>query len=164
MAKPDKVIFLDIDGPMISNTGLMLNRCASFSQTLDSQAVDVLHAILGASGAKLVFNTTHNSLFFSGVLDGTSYSTPGLRQRFVDAGFENHFHEHPQTVFPNINRYDSITHWLTNHKTEHMLWVALDDVEMPNKRCCLVDPNYGIGIKEFNFCAQYLMYKPKHIL
>ena len=60
----DKIIFLDIDGPMIPYTSFLFNPHASFDQVLDDRCCRVLHKIIEASGAKIVFNTTHNTMLY----------------------------------------------------------------------------------------------------
>lgn len=157
--KPDKVIFLDIDGPMIPYTSFLFNVKASFDQILDERCCKVLRLIIDNSGAKIVFNTTHNTMLDRQVNRKGVENTPGLIQRFVDAGFGDDIHEALHTDYPNVNRLDAINNWLQKNQTPNMLWVALDDAKIDHKRAFLVHPDHGIGIDAYNHCANYLMFK-----
>lgn len=150
---PDKVIFLDIDGPMIPYTSFLFNNMASFDQELDTRCVAVLRKIIDASGAKIVFNTTHNRHLHQE--DGF----PGLINQFVAAGFGDDLHEDMHTVYPDVDRLTAINEWLDRNKTDNMLWVALDDVKIDHKRAFLVNADHGIGIDAYNHCAKWLMFK-----
>ena len=80
--------------------------------------------------------------------------TPGLRQRFLDAGFtKDQFHEDDHTVYPGVDRLTAINEWLARNKTDQMLWVALDDVKIDHKRAILVDFDAGLTLREYNEAA-----------
>lgn len=164
MSKPEKIIFLDIDGPMIPNTSFLFDRHASWRQVLDDRCIKVLHKILEKSEAKIVFNTTHNLMLEErGEIGDTTY-TPGLLQRFYDAGFKDYIHKHHSTQYPSISRYDAIIDWRERHSKEQDLWVAFDDVKIDHKRAYLTNPDLGIGFGEYNHAAKYLMFKGFSVL
>ena len=149
------VIFLDIDGPIIPYTSFLFNAHASWEQELDQRCCRVLHKIIGASGAKIVFNTTHNTMLHP--RDGDSI--PGLIPQFEAAGFGPHLHEVVHTVYPHVDRLTAIMDWLHNNGKDRQ-WVALDDVKIAHERAYLTDADLGIGFAEYNHCAQWLGFKP----
>lgn len=146
-----KIIFLDIDGPMIPMTSYIFNRNASWQQELDSRSVEILHHIVKKSGAYIVFNSTHSRMLEADL----AVNSPGLIQRFKDAGFSNYLHMDICTKYPDIPRLKAIEEWLSRHP-EVTRWVALDDAEILDERAFLVNPNYGIGFNEVQHCFYYL--------
>lgn len=147
----DKVIFLDIDGPMIPYTSFLFNTYASFDQALDDRCCRVLQKIIDASGAKIVFNTTHNTMLYPSEM----YNCPGLINQFEAAGFGTHIHETICTSYPGLDRRTCIMQW------QHMNgfdgdWVAIDDAKIDHERAYLTDADLGIGIGEYNHCAKWL--------
>ncbi|PHS02822.1 MAG: hypothetical protein COA78_20490 [Blastopirellula sp.] len=162
----DKIIFLDIDGPMIPTTSILLDRNASWSQTLDGRCVRVLHLILKKSGAKVVFNSTHNRMLYDEpegllkIMEEDGVSSPGLVKRFIDAGFEDYLHSEVCTIYPDLDRLAAINLWLSeNGSTEDTLWVAFDDVFLNDDRAYLTSYSLGIGSGEYNHAAFYLGFK-----
>ena len=151
----DKIIFLDIDGPMIPYTSFLFNPHASFDQVLDDRCCRVLHKIIEASGAKIVFNTTHNTMLYP--TDG--YKTPGLINQFEAAGFGPHIHETLCTSYPSYDRKTCIMEWLHKNSSKDRQWVAIDDVKIDHERAYLTDADLGIGIGEYNHCAKWLGFK-----
>lgn len=154
-----KIIFLDIDGPMIPSTSFLMDTPLgnpSYEQILDDRCVMVLHKIIKDTGAKIVFNTTHNQNLYS--TDETSGGwLPGLVGQFEKAGFKDHIHQHNCTKYPHYDRLTCIKVWLRSQPIEEDIrWVALDDVKMLDKRCYLVNEEYGIGISAYEHCLYWL--------
>jgi len=110
MGKPDKIIFLDIDGPMIPATKYLDDRMASFNQNLDERCVMVLKKIIEKSDAQIVFNSTHSNM-----LELTKNKTtgevvwPGLVDQFIKAGFNGDIHPSVSTEYPQIG-YTGFNH------------------------------------------------------
>lgn len=149
----EKIIFLDIDGPMIPNTSFLFHKNPSFDQILDDRCIAVLKKIIEKSGAKIVFNTSHNRLLFP------SKIAPGLHKRFLEAGFGENLHEYYHTTYPDVGRLTAIRHWLHEYGTPNLLWVAFDDIPIDHKRAYLTDSNLGIGWGEYQHSARYLQFK-----
>ena len=152
---PDKIIFLDIDGPMIPYTSFLFNTHASFDQELDDRCVKVLRKIIDASGAKIVFNTTHNTMLYPSETD----TVPGLINQFTKVGFAADIHPTVCTIYPDVDRKTAILRWLNENGSEGRKWVVLDDVEIRDVRAYLTDADLGIGIGEYNHCAEWLEFK-----
>lgn len=151
----EKVIFLDIDGPMIPYTSFLFNVHASFDQELDTRCIKVLKKIIEESNAYIVFNTTHNRMLYPSQQD----KIPGLINQFEQHGLGDRIHKTVCTVYPDTDRLTAIRHWLSSNNPDAN-WVALDDVKINHDRACLVDADLGIGMREYNHCAQWFGYKP----
>jgi len=150
---PQKIIFLDIDGPMIPDTSFLFNVNCSFEQELDERCVKILRRIVDDSKAKIVFNSTHNAALY----ESTHYV--GLLKRFVEAGFKDDIHETLCTAYPEITRMEAITKWLSDYGEDQCLWVAFDDEKIDHKRAFLVDQDTGLGLRAYIHAANYLHFK-----
>ena len=171
MAK-ERIIFLDIDGPMIPGTAYLDNVHCSWEQELYYPCVNVLRKILDASGAKIVFNTSHNvgRYFYS------------LVQKFEEQGFKNDIHEVKKTLYPSppadmvVDRGSDFSEsgqrrlacakwWLKeNAKSEQTLWVIFDDIKIDHKRAIHVDFDSGLTLSHYNQAAHWLQFKPFFVL
>lgn len=156
------IIFLDVDGPMIPGTARLLNNFASPSQILDDRCVAVLHKIVKDFDAQIVFNSYHNLALYGpfALFEG---DTPGLVQRFIDAGFEEYIHPSVNTVFPEVNihftsrisRIGAIIDWLNKHPESVDSWVAFDDEYINHQRAYQVNESYGIGLDEYKHARKW---------
>lgn len=158
----DRIIFLDIDGPMIPYVSFLFDKHASLDQVLDDRCVKVLHLILKKSRAKIVFNSYHNNYFTEGL---ASSKSPGLLRRFQVAGFGDHIHPTQKTLFPygadgrsKLSRLDAIRIWLGQNGNHN--WVVLDDEHIEHERAYRVNPEYGIGMSAYQHCAEWLWHNP----
>lgn len=161
---PDKIIFLDIDGPMIPSTQYLFDTHASYDQSFNDTCVRVLKLILEKSEAKLVINSTHNNMWEKETDRQGKEIWPGLLNVLIQHELDPFLHDDPRTVYPGIDRLSAIKMWLDKNKTEHMLWVALDDAKIEHKRAFEVDFTHGIGLDAYNHCAHYLIYRPFNVL
>lgn len=169
----DKIIFLDIDGPMIPAVHFLTNCNASFDQDFDPRCVMVLKKILKETNAKIVFNSTHNLH-----LHKTEYM-PGLlnmwNRSFWNPEVGNYLHDDNVTTYPNPTRYElipagrnpsrrlcAIFEWLHGHydisEANSVLWIAMDDVMIDDERAFLIDFDEGIGIKAYDHAAKYFSF------
>lgn len=145
----DKVIFLDIDGPMIPATMFLINRMASWEREFPATTIAVINRLCENTGAKVVFNTTHNTSIV-GVKD--------IEEAMVDAGFKRE-HLHPsdlKTEYPVVPRDQAVIRWLADHP-EVTHWVALDDAKFTaDERLILVDPDAGLHVGHLNLAIDQL--------
>lgn len=171
----DRIIFLDIDGPMIPAVHFLTNCNASFDQDFDPRCVMVMKKIIGkVPDVKIVFNSTHNLHLYK-----TDYM-PGLlnmwNRSFWNAADGNHLHDDNVTSYPNPSRYDlipdgrtnsrrlcAIYDWLHGHydidMPDSVSWIAFDDVVIDDDRAFLIDFDDGIGMKAYDHAAQYLNFR-----
>ncbi|WP_103171586.1 HAD domain-containing protein [Paracoccus sp. SY] len=155
----DSILFLDIDGPMIPMRAYIFDRMASHDQLLDIACINVLRAVVDDTGAKIVFNTTHNRFLHS------NGKYPGLLGRFAAAGFHVGFdiHDDCHTLYPDLDRLTAIREWLHRHPGHE--WIAFDDCQIDDPRAFLTDSKHGIGWDEYQHARQHLLgEKPALIL
>lgn len=153
MGEPDRVVFLDIDGPMIPATMVLIDPGASWKRLFPATTVAVVNALCARTGAKIVFNTTHNI-----PID----QAPDIEVALVNQGLDAE-HLHPsdlKTSYPSLPRDIAVREWLARH-AEVERWVALDDVrftEEPN--LIWVDPDAGLHVGHLNAAIEMLGGKP----
>ncbi len=127
----------------------------------------VLHKIIEDSGAKIVFNTTHN-MHLEESTTTNGFKIPGLLNSFRDAGFEDHIHEKVNTNFKvgGRNRLDDRLEAIKEFNMENLkdqdLWVAFDDCAIDHKRAYLTDFDHGIGLGEYLHAQHYLQFKSSY--
>lgn len=111
-----KIIFLDIDGPMIPNRAFFLPNQTTIYSVFDPCAVAMLNRLITLSGAKLVITST--------------WSSKGLdvcKQLLTDNGVVGEIH--PDWTTPKkltSSRTMEIGWWLADH-SDIDGWVVLDD-------------------------------------
>lgn len=142
-----KIIFLDIDGPMIPYrmyfTGSRPFNNENNSFVWDPIAVQMINSLTSECDAKIVFNTVHNENPSEILLHQAKFN-----------GLLN-IHEDVKTNYPfTENRYQAITEWVDKHNTISD-WIVIDDVQV-----CLtrqVKINFDIGITLDNYKKAYAM-------
>lgn len=142
-----KIIFLDIDGPLIPTRQFICNHYAGVSDTFDAVAVDLIKNLLLDSDAKVVVSSSWPPLL--------------AQNAFAKAGLSEYFHEDWRTPRKfSSNHYHEIGLWLENHP-EVTHWIAFDDMPTPKPGGILVDLDDGILIEHFRH-AQVLLDVPKN--
>lgn len=152
-----KVVFLDIDGPMIPATMYLVDKMASFNRVFPSTTVAVVNELCERTGAKVVFNTTHNRPF---------EHVPNIDVALINHGLaEGHLHPSDRhTAYPDLPRDVAVKEWLTRHP-EVTAWVALDDVRCADdEHMVLVDPDAGLHLGHLNDAIGRLGGKPVLVL
>lgn len=149
----DKILFLDVDGPIIPSTMYFTHVDPSYNRDYSPQCIAIINRICKESGCKVVMNTTHNT-------EPRELRTSMIAQDFR----KEYFHETPHTrfpftspdnpynVWPNTDdhpRMEAIKYWIkANGEVD---WIALDDVEFTdNERLVLVNYDIGLTLKEYN--------------
>lgn len=151
------VIFLDIDGPMISMGDLAIRPKTAIDRQFDPQKIKMLNLMLELTDSFLCINSTHNIIKredkFSIIDDLIAAGVPPLR-----------FYKIPTTSYPQVNRFDAITETVDG---EDIKWVAIDDawfLPEDDDRLVRVNNAYGIGYPElWNVCA-FFNVKPPLVL
>lgn len=153
----DRVIFLDMDGPMIPAGMFFINSMASFNRLCSPIAVAIINRLCRESDAKLVMNTYHNTA-------GLALKTDLIREGIN----EEYFHEHWHTIFPHgirsvdekiTDRMAGIQQWMIDHG--EVDWLCFDDADFTNdERLIRVDFDYGIGAKEFDKACRFWNLRP----
>lgn len=143
-----KVIFLDIDGPMIPATVFLYDKMASWGRRFPPTTIAVVKTLCERTGAKIVFNTTHNQ-----PIPGIDDIHMAISKAGVDG---EHFHEDRHTLYPQIDRALAVKEWLSRHP-EVTNWVALDDVHFTDdERLIFVDSDAGLHLGHLNLAIDQL--------
>lgn len=106
-----KILFLDIDGPMIPGR-LYFDRNMTYCNDrdcfiYDPVAVSMVNKICKTTGAKIVFNTAHNS---NGPMNGVKGV---IYQGLVNGIHAKNIHKEGHTLFPaKLSREGGITNWI----------------------------------------------------
>lgn len=146
----NKIIFLDIDGPVIP---IDVPVHASVYRTVCNQdSIEYLNLLCDATGAKIVTNSMHNYVEWTGT---------ELRDDLLRWGLDNEFlHNKWRTVFPmidyskvkspvrGIGRLLAIEHWIKQHGDTS--WVCFDDRKF-SELANLIHIEDGRGIKARHF-------------
>jgi hypothetical protein len=151
----NRVVFLDIDGPMIPYSMFLVDRMASYNRVFPAITVAVIREVCERGDAKVVFNTTHNTPF-----DGV----PDIDVAMVNAGFPREMiHADMKTQYPQIPRGLAVTEWLRRHP-EVTDWIAFDDVKFTDADNLIwINPDAGLHLEHLNValdrwnCSQFLV-------
>ena len=138
-----RVVFLDIDGPMIPSTWVLCHPMAAWDRTFPETTIRVMNMLCERSGARIVLNSTHND---------PMTDAPDIVEALVAHGLERaHFHpQDPKTRCPALPRDESVTEWLARHP-EVEDWIGYDDaVYSQNDNLIWVDPDSGLTLCHLN--------------
>jgi len=137
-----RIIFLDIDGPVIPAGMYLIDRACSFDRRASPVCIATINHIAKNSGAKIVMNTTHN---MNGALMLADMVREGIKVEYL--------HEKaPMTQYPNTSRWMAIEMWQFDNGMAD--WVALDDAEFTqDERLIWVDFNVGVHPGHYNQIA-----------
>lgn len=145
-ASPDGrtlIILLDVDGPVIPATQMLVDPMSSWDRIVPTTTVAVLSRLCERTGAKIVFNSTHN--------DPWEWA-PDIVDALVRAGLDrSHVHPtHDRTAYPAVPRAQAAAEWLAAHP-EVDDWIAFDDVAfIDDPRLIWVDPEAGLHLGHLN--------------
>lgn len=139
----NKYIFLDIDGPMKPGRCYLCPKLGGdMNGGWDPLAVATINRICEKTGAKIVFNTTWNTLNIVDIAVGQR-----IRAGFI-AG---------KTKYPNLHhRLNAIMHWLEDNEQMGCDWIALDDAIIDDTRAILVCSDNGISANDYRIATEKL--------
>jgi hypothetical protein len=145
-----KIIFLDVDGPMIPlrmyYLGSKMFDSNILSFTYDPVAVGMINTLCENNDAQVVFNSAHGAspievMRHQGTINGLKY-----------------LHEDCKTNYPDLgSRYDAIDEWLINHENQGIEdWIVIDDTVVYKSKQILIDYKYGITMDNFIKASELL--------
>lgn len=154
----ERVVFLDIDGPIIPYSMFLIDKMASWHRIIPPVTVAVVREVCKRSGAKVVFNTTHNTP--ASTMDGV----PEIEDAVRDAGLPAEMiHVDLKTRYPQIERREAVHEWLSRHP-EVTDWIAFDDAKFTDADNLIwVDPDGGLHLGHLNQamdrwgCGQFIV-------
>jgi len=142
-----KIIFLDIDGPIINRGCYGIDiSCSLLRSVMNQSAIGFINILCDKLRAKVVTNSTHSPHIVEG---------KDLRASLIHHGMkEKYFHENWRTRYPlklsgvERHREEAINLWQEeNGKAD---WIAFDDsVFTKDPRLIVVDFNEGICYDHF---------------
>jgi hypothetical protein len=134
----ERIIFLDIDGPIIPGGAYLLDPMCSHNRIIPEIPVAIVREACKRGNAKVVFNTTHNRSW-DGVDD--------IEVAMVKAGFPaEYIHPDTKTHYPETRRDEAVQEWLSRHP-EVKDWIAFDDAKFTEADNLIwVDPDAGLHL------------------
>lgn len=117
-----KVLFLDIDGPMIPRRAYYLPGQTRVASVFDPVAVSLIKRVLDETGAKIVISSSWGRL-------GKDYVEPALNENGLSWDKYVHFDWITPRQADKDDRNAEIKNWLKAHK-EIKKWVSLDDARL----------------------------------
>lgn len=152
-----KVIFLDIDGPIINTPLYFIDpMCSMDRSVMNTQAIGYLVKLAKFAGAKIVCNSTHNTHDITESWDGKART---LRDDLIYWKVPAElFHEDWKTSYPyppeskfseasESRRLRAIDLWQKQNGEAD--WIAFDDENFGHERLMLVDFDRGIDYDLF---------------
>jgi hypothetical protein len=139
----DKVIFLDIDGPLIPKRQWVHSRRNTLEPRFDEFdpiAVSMVNHLIKYGPAKIVVSSAWDR---------------GAIQAFEDNGILMELHDDTFTKKEGPYRRDEVAEWLTRHP-EITHWVALDDAATPEPGGVLVSLDDGLSLANYIRAAELL--------
>jgi len=141
----NKIIFLDVDGPMIPArmyyAGMLGPRLytSGGGWVYDPVAIGMVTHLCIKHGVQIVYNSSHND-------EGEDY----IRAQAQNNQLGTFLHTHFMTKFPKATyiRAQAIDWWLRDH-SEVTHWVNVDDFPVGAPNSIQIDYNVGITLTDF---------------
>lgn len=168
-----RVIFVDIDGPMIPSYMYLGGAHPSYERNFSPYAVKALNEFCERTSAQIVFNSYHNyQTSCNRNADGNIVDNNELlREAATRNGIlREYIHRDWRTLYgqsrPQLTRIEAIWEWVSSHP-ETTNWVAIDDADFRDhagKQQILIDFDYGFTVKELNQALELFNSRPVLIL
>lgn len=164
----NKVIFCDVDGPLISDGSFYVDPMCSMERSHhNGNAVGWLIATLQAANAWLVMNTTHN---IHDIEDPLTAEKRTVKDDLIRWGVSEHwFHPNWKTVYPNhVGKFSehprsaAVNKWLAENGPDFE-WVAFDDDLFHNDRQFALSFTDGITYSDHLLACERLNVPPKRL-
>lgn len=148
-----RIVFLDVDGPLITDACVAVDPFASHNRSkVSTTALYWVEALCRKTGALVVMNSTHNDYLVD--------ERRTLRDDMVCFGFPLElFHESWRTSFGLESLRDrsvsnaralGVESWLADYPEYRDQWVCFDDVRFTSSpRLVLVDEADGISSRHY---------------
>lgn len=141
-----KVLFLDIDGPMIPRRAWFLQRPGTLAKTFDPIATAMVLDVLERSGAKIVISSTW-----------TVYGPEAVASRLRAAGIDPALIHEDWTVRCQLEKREAqIEAWLKRHP-EVDRWAVLDDGDLAIKNLVRVTVDDGMLVQHYHKLVSVLV-------
>jgi hypothetical protein len=149
--KTNRILFLDIDGPMIpAGCYFIYGMHASMKRKFSPISVGIVNELCHQAEAKIVFNTAHNSDGERVIEDAVR---EGIKRGHIWSG-------NAQTRYPNTeSRLTAIEHWIQENidqEKTRLKWVGFDDFDYKHQNLVLVDFDVGLTPVHMNRAIEIL--------
>jgi HAD domain in Swiss Army Knife RNA repair proteins len=144
------IVFLDIDGPMIPDTMLVINRQASFERQMSPISVGLINKLCELANAAVVGSSSHNNPTPLQLEEYPELGAEHLSMALQRNGVQS-IHLDSVTKYPLIpSKGEAVDEWLSRHPdiVQHGKWVILDDEKCDYRKTelVLVDSDYGLSL------------------
>jgi hypothetical protein len=166
-----RILFIDIDGPVINTPMFYLDSNCSMGRTqMNTQALAYVVRLCKIAGAKIVTNSTHNTHNLTDPLTG---SVRTLKDDLIRWGVpKDLFHDRWRTNYPGYRgRLSAIQDWINDVSDEvnadappvdnindtysNIDWVCFDDEKFTNSnRLIVIDYDKGIDYAAYRKAAK----------
>ena len=163
-----RIIFLDIDGPVINTPCYWVDTEASLQRSvMNTQAIGILNKLAKLSGARIVTNSTHNNhpVRETGRSLKDDLIKWGLKEEFLHENWRTTFpwpDLESDPLFPTHRRLRGIMEWeIANGIAD---WIAFDDepfVDASDTRLFVINFDYGIDYSVFLKVCEYWQLNPR---
>jgi hypothetical protein len=162
-----KIIFVDIDGPIINTPCYWVDSKASMHRSvLNTQSIGILNRLAKLADAKIVTNSTHNN--FTVKETGRTLKTDlikwGLKEEYIHENWRTTFpwpDLESDPLFPTHRRLRGIMEWeAANGQAD---WICFDDEPfVTDDRLFVIDFDCGIDYVVYvKVCKNWLQINPK---
>lgn len=164
-----KIIFIDIDGPVINTPCYWVDIMASMQRSvMNTQAIGILNRLAGTADAKIVTNSTHNNVT-------VKHTGRTLYDDLIKWGIKpDLMHKNWRTDFPwpewgdgqpIHRRLKGINGWIEENGEAD--WICFDDepfVHESDKRLFVIDFDRGINYDTYLDVCKYWNIDTKAII
>lgn len=168
--KLQRIIFIDIDGPIINTPCFYIDPMCSVNRSvMNTQAIGYVNRLAQVVNAKIVTNSTHNSYLVEDILTGEKHD---LKRDLIKWGMkEDLFHTAWRTGFPdnakfNANshrRMDAIEDW--QEANGECDWICFDDDKFTTrKNLIVIDFETGIDHAAYRKAGKFWGIRKEPIL
>jgi HAD domain in Swiss Army Knife RNA repair proteins len=172
-SKLQRIIFIDIDGPIINTPCYFLDGQCSMERTvMNTQALGYIADLVKSSGAKIVTNSTHNTHDVVDLLTGQNRT---LKHDLVKWGLDTvWFHDNWHTSYPfakgakfseytSHQRLKAIEQWQEENGESD--WICFDDEPFTeDPRLIVIDFDLGIDEQVWRTARDFWGLKTQNII
>lgn len=153
-----KIIFLDIDGPLLPARAWVLpgNRVSRHTPVFDPIAVSFVLRLIERSKGAIVVSSTWRARGEQYIRD--CFNANGLHEKFLHDDWAT-----PTGPTLNYHRKEQIAMWLQEH-AEVTHYVCIDDIDLESDNCVLVSFEDGMLLKHYRAATVLLDCEDKFVV
>jgi HAD domain in Swiss Army Knife RNA repair proteins len=160
-SKLQRIIFLDIDGPIINKPCYYIDpRCSLDRSVMNTQAIGYVNRLAEIVEAKIVTNSTHNSYLIEDLLTGDKRDLRkdlikwGMKEDLFHTAWCTSFPDNATSNFDSHTRLDAIEDWQEDNG--ECDWICFDDDKFTfRKNLIVVDFEIGIDNSSYRKAGKF---------